>query len=44
MQNKIQFYAKKSANLYKIGILEKEKIGKENFYINIALYELLMEQ
>ena len=30
--------------LVKIGILKKEKIGKENFYINVALYELLMEQ
>lgn len=31
-------------SLVKIGILKKEKIGKENFYINVALYELLMEQ
>ena len=30
--------------LVRIGILKKEKIGKENFYINVALYELLMEQ
>ncbi len=30
--------------LVKIGILRKEKIGKENFYINVALYGLLMAQ
>ena len=30
--------------LVRIGILKKEKIGKENFYINVELYGLLMEQ
>lgn len=30
--------------LVEIGILKKEKIGKENFYINVALYEMLMAQ
>ena len=30
--------------LVRIGILKKEKIGKENFYINVELYGLLMAQ
>lgn len=34
---------KRLDELVQIGILEKVKIGKENFYINIELYKLLME-
>ncbi|KGQ70913.1 addiction module protein, partial [Chelonobacter oris] len=30
--------------LVKLGILNKLKIGKENFYVNIELYNLLMMQ
>lgn len=34
---------KRLEELVSLGILEKVKIGKENFYINIELYRLLME-
>lgn len=34
---------KRLDELVQLGILEKVKIGKENFYINIELYKLLME-
>lgn len=34
---------KRLDELVQLGILEKVKIGKENFYINIGLYNLLME-
>lgn len=33
---------KRLDELVQLGILEKVKIGKENFYINIELYKLLM--
>ncbi|MFU2089208.1 Fic family protein [Avibacterium avium] len=36
--------AKRLDELVQLGILEKVKIGKENFYINIELYKLLMEE
>ncbi|PJG82624.1 addiction module protein [Caviibacterium pharyngocola] len=36
--------AKRLDELVQLGILEKVKISKDNFYINIDLYRLLMEQ
>ncbi|MFQ1022881.1 hypothetical protein ACIWO4_06195 [Avibacterium paragallinarum] len=35
--------AKRLDKLVQLGILEKVKIGKENFYINVELYQLLIE-
>ncbi|MFQ1014099.1 Fic family protein [Avibacterium paragallinarum] len=36
--------AKRLDKLVQLGILEKVKIGKENFYINVELYQLLIEE
>jgi len=35
---------KRLDELVQLGVLQKVKIGKENFYINVDLYHLLMEQ
>ena len=34
---------KRLEELVDLGILEKNKIGKENFYINVELFHLLMQ-
>ncbi|WP_386693318.1 hypothetical protein [Lonepinella sp. MS14434] len=35
---------KRLDELVQLGVLQKVKIGKENFYINVDLYHLLVEQ
>ena len=34
---------KRLEELVDLGVLEKNKIGKENFYINVELFNLLMQ-